>query len=89
MDIDDGWGDLSPSLEGIILVGIFDMGDISENPLSSLEAAAETLEENGSLKESALTKEYFYIYDIYSKQQGTVQEQLRYFKICNLSIVKS
>ena len=58
MDIDDGWGDLSPSLEGIDLVGSFDTEDLSENPLSSLDAAAETLEENGSLKESALTKEY-------------------------------
>ena len=58
MDIDDGWGDLSPSLEGIDLVGSFDIEDLSENHLSSLEAAAETLEENGSLKESALTKEY-------------------------------
>ena len=58
MDIDNGLRDLSPSLEGIDLVGSFDIEDISENPLSSLEATAETLEENGSLKESALTKEY-------------------------------
>ena len=57
LDIDDGWGDFSPSLEGIDLVGSFDIEDISENPLSSLEAAAETLEEDGLLKESALTNE--------------------------------
>ena len=48
LDIDDGWGDFSPSLESIDLVGSFDIEDISDSPLSSLEAAAE---------ESALTNE--------------------------------
>merc|ERR1719318_1949064 len=63
LDIDDGWGDLSPSLEGIDLVGSFDMEDISENPLSSLEAAAETLEEDGSLKESALLPQEYNLHN--------------------------
>ena len=31
LDIDDGWGDLIPSLDGIDLVGSFDMEDIRES----------------------------------------------------------